>query len=224
MVMHALHLSGIPALQHGNMIELATTTVGVEEACSGIRSLLSCVYAGFFFAAWQLRRPAGRAVLIVAAPLLALGMNFLRSLVLTLLANAGKDVAGFWHDATGYAILGITAVVLAFLAIVLETVKEPNAPAALPALTGTPRGSLRFFWTAVAATVVLGAFYFFSSRPATNAGKPAPNLAALLPLHAAGWEGVTPKDLYQFSDVLQTTHLMERTYLRSTGSSPFILL
>jgi hypothetical protein len=35
---------------------------------------------------------------------------------------------------------------------------------------------------------------------------------------------VTPKYLYQFADVLQTTHLMERTYLRSAGSDQFVQL
>ena len=54
-----------------NLIELARATVGVEEACSGIRSLLSCVFAGFFFAACLVRRPVRRVVVIVAAPLLA---------------------------------------------------------------------------------------------------------------------------------------------------------
>ncbi len=223
-VLHTLQLLGVPAMRHGNMIELATTTVGVEEACSGIRSLLSCVYAGFFFAAWQVRRPAGRLVLIVAAPLLALGMNFLRSLILTLLANAGKDITGFWHDFTGYAILGITAVLLASLAILLESGKEPAAPVAPPAKTGMPRWALRFFWTTVAATLALGVFYFASSRPANNARKPAPDLAAMLPLNPPGWDVITPKDLYQFADILQTTHLMERTYLRSTGNGQFTQL
>jgi hypothetical protein len=72
-VLQALHLLGVPARQHGNVIELATTTVGVEEACSGIRSLISCVFAGFFFAGWLVRRPLGRLCLILAAPLLVFG-------------------------------------------------------------------------------------------------------------------------------------------------------
>ena len=223
-VLHTLQLCGVPAMRHGNMIELATTTVGVEEACSGIRSLLSCVYAGFFFAAWQLRRPAGRLVLIVVAPLLALGMNFLRSLILTLLANAGKDITGFWHDFTGYAILGITAVLLASLAILLEGKQGSEAPFAPLAGTGSPRWSLRFFWAAVAAALVLGVFYLANSRPASSAGKPAPDLAAMLPLNPPGWEVITPKNLYQFADVLQTTHLLERTYVRPTGQGQFTQL
>ena len=142
-VLHTLHLLGIPARQHGNIIELVRTTVGVEEACSGIRSLLSCIYAGFFFAAWQIRRPGARLVLIVAAPLLALGMNFLRSLTLTLLANAGHEIAGFWHDTTGYAILGVTALLLVTLAILLETKPVPQKTDPGPVATAPPRGPRR---------------------------------------------------------------------------------
>lgn len=223
-VIQTLHLLGVPARQHGNVIELATTTVGVAEACSGIRSLISCVFAGFFFAGWLVRRPAGRVVLIVVAPLLALGMNFLRSLTLTLLANAGKDINGFWHDATGFAILGVTAAILAGLAVLLETKEPVSAGPAAPASGVLPRWALRFFWTAVAATLALGVFYATSARPAIRQGLTPPNLASLLPVRAADWEVRTPNDLYQFADILQTSHLMERTYLRSTGSGQFIQL
>ncbi len=213
-VFHALHLLGIPARQHGNLIELATTTVGVEEACSGIRSLLSCVYAGFFFAAWQLRRTSRRVLLIGLAPILALAMNFLRSLLLTLMANAGKNITGFWHDTTGYAILALTSAILAWLAIVLETKTETSSPTGRQPTAGAPKWSLRFFWTALVATAALGSFYFANSRAGTNDGKPAPDLSATLPLQADGWQVTTAQDLYQFSSVLQTTHLLERTYLR----------
>lgn len=223
-VLHTLQLFGIPAMRHGNLIELARTTVGVEEACSGIRSLLSCVYAGFFFAAWQLRRPAARLLLVVVAALLALGMNFLRSLILTLLANAGKDITGFWHDFTGFAILAITAALLGWLSILLESTQAPAPMVAPPARTGLPRWSLRFFWVGVTAAVALGGFYFANSRPAQNAGKPVPDLAALLPSNPSGWEVMAPKDLYQFAGVLQTTHLFERTYLRPTGKGQFTQL
>jgi len=217
-VMHTLHLLGVPARQHGNVIELARTTVGVEEACSGIRSLLSCVYAGFFFAAWQLRHWAARLVLIGVAPLLALGMNFLRSLTLTLLANAGTDITGFWHDATGFAILGVTAAVLAGLAILLET-KAP-APAGKPEAARGPasRWSQRLYWTGCSACLLLGVFYFANSRPSARQGLPVPDLAALMPTKPEGWQVLTPKDLYQFSDILHTTHLIERTYLRADAA------
>ncbi|HTL68237.1 MAG TPA: exosortase/archaeosortase family protein [Lacunisphaera sp.] len=223
-VMDTLHLIGIPARQHGNVIELARTTVGVEEACSGIRSLLSCIYAGFFFAAWQVRRPARRAVLILAAPLLALAMNFVRSLLLTLLVNAGTDIAGFWHDATGYAILGVTALVLGGLAMLMETAPAPPTPDGPTERTPPAPAARPLFWCAFAATTVLALFYFVSSRPALHEGRPAPDLFTLLPAEAPGWDVYTPNDLYQFAGVLRTTHLAERTYVRKIDEADFIQL
>ncbi len=220
-VLHALHLLGVPARQRGNVIELALTTVGVEEACSGIRSLLSCIYAGFFFAAWQVRRARRRAFLIILAPLLAIGMNFIRSLSLTLMANAGIDIAGFWHDVTGFAILGLTAAILAGLALWLS----PKAvPAAAAAPADSPPGRPAYpvhlvFWSSNAALVLLAVFFIYHSRPATRSDRPLPELAQLLPAKAGGWEVITTRDLYMFADVLHTPHLYERTYLKGAGAA-----
>ncbi len=220
-VMNVLHLIGVPARQHGNVIELARTTVGVEEACSGVRSLISCVYAGFFFAAWQVRRPLRRLVLIALAPVLALGMNLLRSLALTLLANDGVDIAGTWHDATGFAILGLTAAALAGLAVLLESKeRDPAAPPA--AVAGViPRPLLATFWTGTALIVGLGLFFFVHSRGSSKEEIDPPRLAEFLPATAEGWSVRDSDDLYQFSGILETTHLMERTYLHpAIGGQP----
>jgi len=223
-VMDALQILGIPARQHGNIIELARTTVGVEEACSGVRSLISCVYAGFFFAAWQVRRPWRRVVLIVTAPLLALGMNFIRSLTLTLLANRGVDISGTWHDATGFAILGVTAAVLAGLAMLLES-REPAPPApawAWPRLPVRPFGVLL---GGVGVATALGLFFFLNSRTINGPRPPEPvAFADLLPAEAPGWQVVTPDDLYRFSNILLTQHLAERTYLRTNENGELLQL
>ena len=215
-VFETVHLLGIPARQHGNLIELATTTVGVEEACSGIRSLLACVFAGFFLAAWRLRRPRNRLILLLAAPMLALVMNFLRSLLLTLLANAGRDIKGGWHDATGYAILAATALLLAWLAGGLEKDSIGSGPRSSSAAsaTGSTVWALRFFWTGLIMTVALGTFYLSQMRPADDTGKPIPDLAVLLPLQVDGWEVTSATNLYRFTNVLETTHLLQRTYAR----------
>ncbi len=214
-VMNVLHLIGVPARQHGNVIELARTTVGVEEACSGVRSLISCIYAGFFFAAWQVRRPLRRLVLIVVAPLLALGMNLLRSLGLTLLANDGVDITGFWHDATGFAILGLTAAALAGLAILLESKEENSSPVPAPVAGAIGRSSQLIFWCGATMAFALGVFFFAHSRDQSDETADVPDLAKLLPATANGWKVTEPSDLYQFTGILQTTHLMERTYLRA---------
>jgi exosortase len=218
-VLQALHLLGIAATQHGNIIELARTTVGVEEACSGVRSLISCIYAALFFSGFLVRRPWARALIIVLAAPLALGMNFIRSLTLTLLANDGVDISGTWHDATGYGILGVTAVILGGLALWLSRGEvEPVAPA--PAATaGPPRPALMLSAGLGFATVLLGVFLYFSVR-APREDHAAPDVETLLPASFAGWQVSTAADLHRFADTLRTDRFVQRTYARRDPGRP----
>lgn len=216
-VLRTLHLLGIAAIREGNVITLARATVGVEEACSGIRSLVSCVFAGLFFSASLVHRRRDRAVLIVLAPLLALAMNFVRSLTLTLLANAGVDIGGRWHDLTGFAVLGVTAVLLGTLAILLarHTPAEPPADDPAGSAPPPPAGALpRLLAGSLALTVALGVFFYLNTRPSTRRDLPVPDLAAVLPRQAAGWQVRTDSSIYQFTDALHTEHLAQRTYFR----------
>jgi exosortase len=223
-VMTVLQFLGVPARQHGNVIELARTTVGVEEACSGVRSLISCIYAGLFFAAWQVRRPWRRLALILAAPLLALGMNFLRSLALTLLANAGVDITGAWHDATGFAILGVTAAILAGLAILMESEADSSQrPIPGPVSDRSIRWPYRIFWFFSGLTLLLAVFFHLNSRESSQPAPAVPDLARIVPAESSGWQVITPDDLYRFSGILQTTHLLERMYIRPTDKGPIQL-
>ena len=221
-VLHSLHFLGIPARQTGNIIQLVGTTVGIEEACSGIRSLLSCLYAGFFFAAWQVRSVAGRTLLIVLAPLLAIVMNFIRSLSLTLMANAGVRIEGFWHDATGFAILGLTALLLGLLALALGPRTQLPPPAGNE---GGPSGSKacrRFAFIGVGAALLALLFAFYG-RPALVTATDNRDVATLLPDAAEGWQVRTTPDLYQFADILRTKQLAERTYFKEIDGQPVLL-
>jgi exosortase len=224
-VLAALHLLGVAARQRGNLIELANTTVGVEEACSGIRSLIACMYAGLLFSALFVRRPWARALLIAVVLPLALVMNFARSLFLTLLANVGIDISGFWHDATGYAILGITAVVLVFVAILLEPRRgAPVPPAAEPRANNRDSPAAAFGGQAILGVFlllagVLAGFFVIHTRPAGHEDRPPPDLAALLPAAPSGWTVITNTDLYRFADTLATHHLIQRSYFKGTADN-----
>jgi exosortase len=219
-VVHALHLLGLAAFRAGNIIELAHTRVGVEEACSGVRSLISCIFAGLFFSASLVTRPWARVVIIVLAPLLALAMNFIRSLTLTLMADRGIAIEGFWHNVTGFAVLGVTAASLGALAIALGRNRADKVPpdrsvaAAGPALSG-----LRLLAVALGLAAIVLVFFYANTRPfRERAGQGTPDLAALLPRAADGWQVSTRDDLYQFRDILQTDVLAERTYRRGFGA------
>jgi len=108
---------GLPIEQHGNVLALPTGNVGVEEACSGIRSLTACLFAGSFLAAVFLDRAWKKVALVVAAALFAVFTNVLRSLFLTAWAyrHGPAAIEGFIHDAAGYAVLALTTLGLLVL-------------------------------------------------------------------------------------------------------------
>ncbi|WP_043587340.1 exosortase/archaeosortase family protein [Geminisphaera colitermitum] len=239
LVLASLHLLGIPADTAGNVILLAHASVGVEEACSGIRSLLSCIVAALFFSATLVRRPWARVLLIALAPPLAFGMNILRSLALTLLANSGVDINGTWHDATGFAVLGITVAAIAGIAVMLENrpastpqpaMQPAKLPAKLPATPPVPSPAppaagpaSRHPWDALAATIavtLLVAFFVINTRSPPRNPAPPPDLAAILPSHPPpGWDLVATEDLHRFSGILETQYIIQRTYVRRSPSA-----
>ena len=216
-VMHSLDFLGVAARRQGNIIELARGTVGIEEACSGVRSLISCVFAAILFSAALVRKPGARVLLVALSVPLALVMNIVRSLLLTLLVNAGIRVEGTWHDLTGYAVLLLTAAALLGLAIRLDGPANP-APAARSSGVAIPpsdksraQGVFSIFLGATVATIV-----FFAAQTSTSPIRDAavPDLSTMLPPSAVGWQVVTRGDLYRFAGVLRTDHLEQRTYFR----------
>jgi len=214
-VVGLLHALGIAAYRDGNLIELARTSVGVSEACSGVRSLVSCTVAGLFLSGVLVRRPAHRALVVLLAPAVGLGMNFVRSLLLTLLANGGVAIEGRWHDLTGGAIIVVTTLLVAGAAFALhrrERVPAPAVPAGVPAGAGRP--PLAGLAALVLLVALAGAgFLAARTRPGTGAPGPAPELAGLFPAAPDGWTAETPTDLGQFSAILHTQALAERVYL-----------
>ena len=103
---------GLPMLQEGNVLVLPHGHVGVVDACSGIRSLTGCLFAGSFLGAVFLDRLWKKILLVGVAMGLAFFTNLLRSLFLTSWAYAHGSAAieGVLHDATGLAVLGLTIV------------------------------------------------------------------------------------------------------------------
>jgi exosortase/archaeosortase family protein len=103
---------GLPLVQQGNVLILPRGQVGVAEACSGIRSLVGCLFAGSFLAAVFLDSLWKKILLVAASLALAFTTNLLRSLFLTAWAYAyGSDaIEGPLHDGTGYAVLALTSV------------------------------------------------------------------------------------------------------------------
>ncbi len=222
-VVDTLRLFGMPAIRSGNIINLGLTSVGVEEACSGVRSLVSCVLAGLVLSALMLRSPWRRLVLAGVAAPLALATNFARSLTLTLLARNGVDIAGAWHDGLGYAVLGVTTGLLAAIAFALEETPDGDAPP--PAGAPVPAGWRAAGVPALACMLAAAAWF---SYVAARSGQGAPEdgtipaLARIVPEAGPGWTVATRTDLERFAGILQTGHLLERTYSKTDDKGRLI--
>ncbi len=116
-----LDFLGFELEREGNVLVLPDGQVGVEEACSGIRSLTACLFAGSFLAAVFLDRFWKKVLLVAAAMCLAVLTNLMRSMFLTLWAyhNGSQAIDEHWvlpligdigsvHDVTGMLILVVT--------------------------------------------------------------------------------------------------------------------
>jgi exosortase/archaeosortase family protein len=129
-VFFVFEMLGLPIEQQGNVLALPKGSVGVADACSGIRSLTACLFAGSFLGAVFLDRLWKKVALVVAALGFAFLTNLLRSLFLTSWAYryGPAAISGTVHDAAGYAVLGLTCAGLLSL-VPLLNLKIESAPA-----------------------------------------------------------------------------------------------
>src|SRR5205823_351135 len=111
----------IPAFQRGNLIEVSTGVVGIDEACSGIRSFQSTLMAALFLGELYVLRIPRRVLLLVGGIGLAFCFNVLRTLILTWHASsAGIASINKWHDPAGMSIFLISFACLWAIALWLR--------------------------------------------------------------------------------------------------------
>jgi exosortase len=96
---------GVSIYRDGNIIHLATISLGVEEACSGLHSLpalmVGALLLGFLANATML----GRMLLLVASIPLAIAVNILRVTGTAILADHHPEFAeGFYHSFQGWLV------------------------------------------------------------------------------------------------------------------------
>jgi exosortase len=103
---HATQALGVSVYRDGNIIQLADTSLGVAEACSGLRSLGSLVVGALLLgyleqnAGWRTRV----GVLLLAIPI-AILFNIVRVTGTALLAERDAELAmGFYHSISGWLI------------------------------------------------------------------------------------------------------------------------
>src|SRR4029077_17421607 len=92
-------LLGIPAQVEGNLIRVSTGLVGVNEACSGIRSLQTSLMIGLLFGELKRLSVLRRVALVVGAVIIAVFANFVRAVFLvTVAATENVSEVNRWHD------------------------------------------------------------------------------------------------------------------------------
>jgi len=145
---------GIPAVQHGNLIEVGAGMVGINEACSGVRSLQCALMLSLFLGEMH-RFPFRRRVFLIGASLgCVLFANLTRTSFLTwAAANRGIQQMEAWHDTAGILVMGIVLPCLFGLAhwVKPKTTGPAGPPAGVASAPGTmPR------WAAVGVFAWIG--------------------------------------------------------------------
>ncbi len=153
-----LNLGGILAHVQGNNIEIDTGVLGVDDACSGVRSFQSSLMAALLFGEWFRFRFGWRVFLAVAGIVVAYLLNISRMLILCLAAlQGGVGVLDQWHDPAGFAILVVSMGFLWALSQALQ--RLPGATHVLPPAPAPPpvpgRGIVPVAIAALCAVAIL---------------------------------------------------------------------
>jgi exosortase len=113
MVVNVLDILDVPSIQHGNVIEVSTGMVGINDACSGIRSLQSSLMISLFLGEFYLFRWRRRLLLIPISLALAMILNVCRTSLLTwIAAKRGIGAIAEYHDEAGWTILLVCTALL----------------------------------------------------------------------------------------------------------------
>ncbi len=144
---NCLGLLGVPAVPQGNLIRVRDQVVGVNEACSGIRSLQTVLMGALMLGELSRLSWPRRTALLLGGIAIAMVANVFRSgLLVWIAATRGIAALAHYHDAAGMAVLLIVFAGLLALGKILDR-PSVSHPAANP-LPGRPLP------TAVALTVL----------------------------------------------------------------------
>jgi exosortase len=123
-----LNIIGVPALQHGNVIEVGSGLIGIEEACSGVRSLQATLMISLFLGELYMFNVARRILLLIAGAALAFLCNLVRTAVLVWVgAKRGTHAIESWHDPAGLTILLVCLIGLWLLSLAMRHQSNPAA-------------------------------------------------------------------------------------------------
>ncbi len=124
-----LNVAGTPALQHGNVIEVGSGLIGIEEACSGVRSLQATLMISLFLGELYSFNLGRRILLVIAGGVFAFVCNLVRTAILVWIgAHRGATAIEAWHDPAGLSILLVCLFGLWSLSLLMRRHAEAQIP------------------------------------------------------------------------------------------------
>jgi exosortase len=119
---------GVSVYRDGNIIQLASTSLGVAEACSGLASLSTLMVASLLLGYLFCNKLITRILLFASAIPLAIAVNILRVSGTALLADYNQEYAmGFYHSFSGWLVFMVGFAFLYLFATLLNLVMERRA-------------------------------------------------------------------------------------------------
>lgn len=223
-----LRVVGLPAERPGDafILRLPGGDLGVEEACSGVRSLTALTALAAFVAFRKGFGPArGVALVAVSVPIVAL-VNVVRVVLSGVIQEwiGAEYIRDSWHEALGLVmvLVGLGFICLAAAGLQKLGPTPPAAAAEVPPAT-PPRGR----WFPVAATAVLAVTLIASvasgatGRASVPDQLPPPDLH-LVPQTLGDWEGRDLPVSAHITDTLHQDAALYRVYRNRIGRTTFV--
>jgi EpsI family protein len=231
-----LYAAGYPVARSGVIIALGQYRLLVEDACSGLHSLLFLVAMGLIYLHFTgPRREWHRWILVAALVPLGLFANLIRVLVLALSTyHFGDGVAqGLWHSAAGVMLYGSGFIALYLLDGGLARVCPLQQPT-LAHVTQAPGADKQkgvFHSLSWRQTVVLALLWLITGlaavaltpRAMLSELRPMPDLHLLLPSQVGEWhkEDISDNRYVSVEATRESNgaydQLLQRTYVDPAG-------
>ena len=163
-----LNFVGVAAIQHGNVIEVRGGLLGVEEACSGVRSLQASLMASFFLGELYRMSWRRRFLLLFVGFIVALTTNVGRTFYLSLsAANSGLPLMTARHDSAGFTTLAVCFAIVWIISLSLSrsdsrSEEQYCVPAGRPVSLRFAGGLTLWLFGMLSATE---AWYYDDGRP-----------------------------------------------------------
>jgi exosortase len=120
----------VPALREGNLIHLSSVTLGIVEACSGVRSLFTLLAGAVALSGLTLKQWWQRLLLVSSVVPIAILTNTLRVTGTGLLTQVGGAAVAqsFFHGFSGWGVLIVAALLLCTEILLLLKLPGESVP------------------------------------------------------------------------------------------------